>query len=85
MRYYVPALGGFTQRDSLVFLGNVERGNRYACAADNPINYTDSSGKDIRSNWTAAWAGSAFGGDDVRPDRKPGPRRGNRWMRYRIH
>jgi RHS repeat-associated protein len=43
-RWYNPQQGRFTQQDSLSFIGDPARGNRYAYAACNPVNYTDPTG-----------------------------------------
>jgi len=44
-RYYNPALGRWTQLDSLNSLLDFTNGNRYAYAGDDPINNSDPSGK----------------------------------------
>jgi RHS repeat-associated protein len=44
-RFYDPAVGRFTQPDSLNVIGQPDRGNRYAYAADNPANNTDPNGQ----------------------------------------
>ncbi len=46
-RYYDPSLGRWTQRDSLSHIGDLQQGNRYAYAGDDPINNTDPSGADL--------------------------------------
>ncbi len=43
-RYYDPAIGRWTQQDSIVSLGDPGNANRYAYAADDPVNYTDANG-----------------------------------------
>ena len=43
-RWYNPQQGRFTQQDNLSFIGNPKRGNRYAYASDNPVNYIDPVG-----------------------------------------
>ena len=50
-RWYNPATGRFTQRDSLETLADPTRANRYEYAAGNPVNYVDPSGAD--------WCGGA--------------------------
>jgi RHS repeat-associated protein len=44
-RWYNPTTGRFTQQDSIERLADPEQGNRYAYAADNPVNYTDPTGQ----------------------------------------
>jgi len=43
-RYYDPALGRFTQQDSVALLACPQDGNLYAYTADNPANYVDPTG-----------------------------------------
>lgn len=43
-RYYDPAIGRWTQQDSVVSLGDPGNGNRYAYAGDDPVNNVDSTG-----------------------------------------
>jgi RHS repeat-associated protein len=43
-RWYDPATGNFTTQDTNSFLGNPANGNRYAYAADNPVNFVDPTG-----------------------------------------
>ena len=45
-RYYNPALGSWTQQDSIERPGDLSQGNRYAYAGDNPIDHIDPSGND---------------------------------------
>ncbi len=45
-RYYDPALGRFTQPDTIVpAVGNPQALNRYAYALNNPLRYTDPTGR----------------------------------------
>ena len=44
-RYYDPTLGRFTQQDQLSALADPANGNRYAYTGDDPINYSDPSGR----------------------------------------
>jgi len=47
-RFYSPSLGRFVQADSIVpGAGNPQAFNRYAYVANNPINFTDPSGRII--------------------------------------
>jgi RHS repeat-associated protein len=46
-RWYNPTVGRFTQQDSIERLTDPQQGNRYAYAADNPINYVDPTGESI--------------------------------------
>jgi RHS repeat-associated protein len=49
-RYYDPTLGRWTQQDPVGgSLGNPDSLNRYLYAKDNPVNFTDPSGKDAAS------------------------------------
>jgi RHS repeat-associated protein len=57
-RWYDSNTGRFTQQDSLTYIGDPERGNRYAYAGDNPVNYIDLTGEGF---W-AKFVGSATGG-----------------------
>jgi RHS repeat-associated protein len=43
-RYYSPASGRFTQQDSVVSLADPAEGNRFAYAADDPVNSADPTG-----------------------------------------
>lgn len=44
-RWYDPTTGRFTSQDKLSFLANPGKGNRYAYAADDPINNIDPTGE----------------------------------------
>ncbi len=44
-RYYQPALGRWTQQDSVESLASLADGNRYAYAGDDPVDRADPSGK----------------------------------------
>jgi len=44
-RWYNPAAGAFTSQDTNSYLDNPTDGNRYAYAADNPVNNTDPTGQ----------------------------------------
>ena len=44
-RWYHPGTGRFTQQDSIEHLTDPAQGNRYAYAADNPVNYIDPTGE----------------------------------------
>jgi RHS repeat-associated protein len=46
-RWYSPATGSFTTQDTNSYLDNPADGNRYAYAADNPVNYIDPTGQGI--------------------------------------
>lgn len=46
-RWYDPVTAFFTTQDTNNFLDNPADGNRYAYAADNPVNYIDPTGQDI--------------------------------------
>lgn len=48
-RYYDPALGRWTQQDSIVQLGNPGNGNRYIYTGSDPVNYIDPSGRIVQS------------------------------------
>ncbi|MEE6261867.1 RHS repeat-associated core domain-containing protein [Plantactinospora sonchi] len=64
-RWYDPNTGRFTQQDSLSFIGNPAKGNRYAYAGCNPVNYIDPTGQDLcmLSVQAAIWGlGAAFFG-----------------------
>ncbi|MER7591784.1 RHS repeat-associated core domain-containing protein [Micromonospora sp. NPDC127501] len=56
-RWYDPNTGRFTQQDSVNRIGDPASGNRYAYAADNPVNYVDSTGL----SWESAVVGGAVG------------------------
>lgn len=56
-RWYDTTLGRFTQQDSLEFLNDPTRANRYAYAGDNPINNIDPTGL---VDCDAAAAGAGF-------------------------
>jgi RHS repeat-associated protein len=43
-RYYDPAIGRWTQQDSVVSLGDPANANRYAYAGDDPVNSVDPGG-----------------------------------------
>jgi len=45
-RWYNPTQGRFTQQDSLSFIGDPAKGNRYAYAGANPVNYIDPTGQE---------------------------------------
>jgi RHS repeat-associated protein len=49
-RWYNPALGRFTQPDSIVRLADPDNGNRYAYAGDDPINNIDPTGRSCRTS-----------------------------------
>ncbi|MEU1847381.1 RHS repeat-associated core domain-containing protein [Micromonospora sediminicola] len=49
-RWYNPQQGRFTQQDNLSFIGNPEKGNRYAYAGCNPTTYIDPTGMDTDTN-----------------------------------
>ncbi|MGW7318257.1 RHS repeat domain-containing protein [Streptomyces sp. NPDC054865] len=51
-RWYDPTTGRFTTQDPLTFLADPAQGNRYAYAADNPVNNIDPTGR---------WAGTISG------------------------
>src|SRR5450755_2331404 len=58
-RWQNPATATFTQQDNLSQLANPANGNRYAYAADNPVNYVDPTGASlcqyaVGAVWTAA-------------------------------
>lgn len=57
-RWYNPATGRFTQQDSIERYADPKQGNRYAYAADNPINYVDPTGKDV--DWGDFAKGTLF-------------------------
>jgi RHS repeat-associated protein len=68
-RWYNPKTGRFTQQDTIERVGDPAQGNRYAYAADNPVNNTDPTGmmsEGERDFWTgvgivgAALLGVAF-------------------------
>ncbi|MEV4373713.1 RHS repeat-associated core domain-containing protein [Nonomuraea sp. NPDC049637] len=61
-RWYNSATGRFTQQDSLTFLGDTKRGNRYAYAACNPVNYTDPTGRVLSETQNCAVQGLIWGG-----------------------
>lgn len=46
-RWYDPAIGRFTQQDSIETLADPSRANRYEYAGGNPINYVDPTGQDF--------------------------------------
>lgn len=50
-RYYNPATGRFTQQDTLDTPLNPANANRYAYAANNPINYADPTGLLTGADW----------------------------------
>lgn len=53
-RYYDPTLGRWTQQDPVGgSLGSPDSLNRYLYAKDNPVNFTDPSGKDTISDFLA--------------------------------
>jgi RHS repeat-associated protein len=49
--------GRYTQQDTIIRLANPQNANRYAYAADNPVNYTDPTGQ---SWWDPSWLQSAL-------------------------
>ena len=49
-RWYNPAAGAFTSQDTNSYLDNPTDGNRYAYAADNPVNNTDPTGQSLISD-----------------------------------
>jgi len=44
LRYYNPALGAFTQQDTVVAFANPGNGNRYSYVGADPVNLTDPTG-----------------------------------------
>jgi RHS repeat-associated protein len=46
-RWYDPATGHWSQEDPVSHLGDLTQGNQYAYAGDNPVNYTDPSGRSL--------------------------------------
>ena len=50
-RYYNPATGNWTQRDSLNTIADPNNANRYAAFGDDPINSADPSGKNAFSDF----------------------------------
>ncbi|MGW0215055.1 RHS repeat-associated core domain-containing protein [Micromonospora chokoriensis] len=57
-RWYNPAQGTFTQQDNLSFIGSPKKGNRYAYAGCNPVNYIDPTGKSVECTIGAVLAGA---------------------------
>lgn len=60
-RWYNPVQGRFTQQDNLSFIGNPEKGNRYAYAACNPVNYTDPTGLETGNEYVDSCLTKGFG------------------------
>jgi RHS repeat-associated protein len=46
-RWYNPQIGAFQTQDTNSYLANLANGNRYAHAADNPLNNTDPTGQSL--------------------------------------
>ncbi|AGL13727.1 putative YD repeat-containing protein [Actinoplanes sp. N902-109] len=55
-RWYDSSEGRFTQQDNLSFVGDPARGNRYAYAVSNPVNYTDPTGMYDWNAMVNTWA-----------------------------
>lgn len=55
-RWYASATGAFASQDANSYLASPADGNRYAYAADNPVNYTDPTGESIGSIFGCAAA-----------------------------
>ncbi len=60
-RYYNPALGAFTQRDTFVRLASPGNGNLYAYAGDSPVNYTDPTGALTGNGVIGIFVGAVIG------------------------
>jgi len=60
-RWYNPETGAFASQDANSYLASPANGNRYAYAADNPINYTDPTGQGIYTCLEAAGLGVGGG------------------------
>jgi RHS repeat-associated protein len=63
-RWYNPSTGNFTTEDANSYLTNFANGNRYAYAADSPVNYVDPTGMSIYSCFEAlglGFIGGLFG------------------------
>ncbi len=59
-RWYDPNTGRFTQQDAVELLGDVNEGNRYAYAADNPVNNVDPTGLSCESTVLMAVAAAGL-------------------------
>lgn len=62
-RYYDPAMGRFTQNDSLSFPGKIQGMNRMMYVEGNPIRFTDSSGNNKHIHMFNRIIGHAMGKD----------------------
>ena len=56
-RWYDPISGSFQSQDTNSYLDNPADGNRYAYAADSPVNYTDPTGHDVLGDITSGIIG----------------------------